>query len=135
MIQFKLDSDSMNLYTDSLLNTTQINPFDRTFHYKTIKSFAKKKYFALSSFNSLPHEMLSSTLRTASIGSRFASRHILRRTQIPACALHTSRKTKSAAAAVASTPQRFGLVRYHFGFNIKVIALNTYHLTFILFIH
>jgi hypothetical protein len=51
--------------------------------------------------------MLSSTLRTANIGSRFATRQILRRTQIPACAIHTSRKTKSAAAAVAASPSRF----------------------------
>ncbi|GAB5592294.1 Acetolactate synthase [Umbelopsis nana] len=51
--------------------------------------------------------MLSSTLRTANIGSRFATRQILRRTQIPACAIHTSRKTKSAAAAVAASPSSY----------------------------
>ncbi|KAG2182293.1 hypothetical protein INT43_007220 [Umbelopsis isabellina] len=50
--------------------------------------------------------MLSSALKTASwqtAGPRYAGRQLFRRTQIPACALHTSRKTK-AAAATATAP-------------------------------
>ncbi|KAI8584348.1 hypothetical protein K450DRAFT_296483 [Umbelopsis ramanniana AG] len=51
--------------------------------------------------------MLSSAFRTAGLAPRYTSRHILRRTTIPACALHTSRKTKSAAAAVATSPSSY----------------------------
>ncbi|KAG2183068.1 hypothetical protein INT44_006049 [Umbelopsis vinacea] len=51
--------------------------------------------------------MLSSAFKTAGLASRYAGRHMLRRTTIPACALHTSRKTKSAAAAVATSPSSY----------------------------
>lgn len=64
--------------------------------------------------------MLSSALKTASwqtAGPRYASRQLLRRTQIPACALHTSRKTKAAAAVATAPSSRYvfaAIVHYTF---------------------